>query len=106
MNANINDQEVVIFSRDAERMPYGKGADLLGDSPGGVTTVGRLRKSFGDLMPGLGAIIEDAKAQAAGLGLREVSVALGVNAKGTVGFLGTGAEAGGTASLKLVFKTD
>ena len=34
----------------------------------------------------------------------EVTVALGVNATGKIGFLGTGAQMGGTASLTLTFK--
>jgi hypothetical protein len=55
-------------------------------------------------MPGLGAIIADVKGNAAALGLSEVSVELGVNAKGTVGFLGTGAELGGNSTLTLKFK--
>jgi hypothetical protein len=100
MNA-IDDAKVVIFASDS------KGEhdfDLLGDSPGGVTTVGALRNSLGEFMPGLGAIIAEVKDKAADMGLTEVSVALGVNAKGTVGFLGTGAEIGGNSTLTLKFK--
>jgi hypothetical protein len=106
MNADIDSQKVVIFSSETKRTPSSKGADLLGDTPGGVVTVGTLRKSVAELMPGLGAIIEDLKGKAGALGLKEVSVALSVNAKGTVGFLGTGTEIGGTASMRLQFKTD
>ena len=106
MTADVDSRQVVIFSSDGERKPYDDELDLLGGSPGGLTTVGTLRKSIGEFMPGLGAILEDVKAKARGQGLTQVSVALGVNAKGTVGFLGTGAEAGGTASLTLKFKAD
>jgi hypothetical protein len=97
----IDDTKVVIFSKDSNG---DRDFDLLGDSPGGVTTVGALRKSLGEFMPGLGAIMEDVKAKAVDMGLNEVSVALGVNAKGKVGFLGTGAELGGTSTLTLKFK--
>ena len=58
--------------------------------------MGALRASLGDFMPALGAMLEDVKAKAKDMGLQEVSIALGINAKGKVGFLGTGAEAGGT----------
>jgi hypothetical protein len=69
-----------------------------------VTTVGALRESINSFMPGLGAIIDDVKEKALAAGLKEVSVALGVNAKGTIGFLGTGTELGGTASTTLKFE--
>jgi Trypsin-co-occurring domain 1 len=98
---DINDTRVVIFSSDSK----GKhDFDLLGDSPGGVTTVGALRRNLAEFMPGLGAIIADVKAKAENMGLNEISVELGVNAKGTVGFLGTGAELGGNSTLTLKFK--
>jgi hypothetical protein len=98
---DIDDTKVVIFSSDSKG---DHDFDLLGDSPGGVTTVGALRSSLGEFLPGLGAIIADVKSNAAALGLSEVSVALGVNAKGKVGFLGTGAELGGNSTLTLKFK--
>jgi hypothetical protein len=97
---DIDDTAIVIFSSDSRG---GRELDLLGDSPGGVTTVGALRRNLGELLPGLGAIIADVKDKGAAAGLSEVSVALGVNAKGTVGFLGTGTELGGDATLTLKF---
>lgn len=42
--------------------------------------------------------------QAGAYGLKSVDVAVGINAKGQVGFLGTGAELGGTATLTLKFE--
>jgi hypothetical protein len=51
----------------------------------------------------LEGIIESLKATAKDSGLTEVTVAVGLNAKGAVGFLGTGAEAGGSATLTLKF---
>jgi hypothetical protein len=105
MSEDINSKKVIVFTKETRAAPYGEDVDLLGDSPGGVTTVGTLRASIGELLPGLQAIIEDVKAKAATAGLQEVTVALGVNAKGTVGFLGTGTELGGTATLTLKFQT-
>jgi hypothetical protein len=49
-----------------------------------------------DLLPSLSA--------AGQYGLGEVEVAVGINGKGQVGFLGTGAEVGGTATLTLKFQ--
>jgi hypothetical protein len=37
-------------------------------------------------------------------GLKTVQVAVGINGKGQVGFLGVGGEIGGTATLTLTFK--
>jgi hypothetical protein len=48
--------------------------------------------------------MSDVKEAAVALGLQEVSVSLGINAKGKIGFLGTGSELGGEASLTLKFK--
>jgi hypothetical protein len=104
MTDALDSEQVVIFTKETKLQPYAPGLDLLGDSSGGVVTVGALRTSIDRFMPALGVIIADVKAKAAEVGLEEVSVALGVNAKGTIGFLGTGAEMGGTASLTLKFK--
>jgi hypothetical protein len=104
MTDTLDSQQVVIFTKEVKHQPYEPGLDLLGDSSGGVATVGALRASLESFMPALGVIIADVKEKTKAAGLEEVSVALGVNAKGTVGFLGTGAEMGGTASLTLKFK--
>jgi hypothetical protein len=104
MTKPVDSQKVVIFTKDAKHEPYAPDLDLLGASSGGVVTVGALRESVGNFMPGLGAIIDDVKTKAKAAGLEEISVALGVNAKGAIGFLGTGAEAGGSATLTLKFK--
>lgn len=96
---DIDDSKVVIFSSVAKG---GHAFDLLGDPP--VATVGALRKSLSEFMPALGAIMEDVKKKAVNMGLTEVSVELGINAKGTVGFLGTGAELGGNSTLSLKFE--
>jgi hypothetical protein len=99
--AAIDSQRVIIFSSDAKPAP--NDYDLLGDSPGGSVTVAALRESIGAFLPALEVIINDAKAACAKAGLKEVSVALGVDAKGKVGFLGVGSEIGGNATLTLKF---
>jgi hypothetical protein len=103
MNGDVNSQQVIVFTRETAQEAPG-GLESLGGSSGGVTTVGALRESIDALLPGLDAIISDIKAKAAAAGLEDVTVALGINAKGRIGFLGTGSEIGGTASLTLKFK--
>jgi hypothetical protein len=102
MSQSVDSQEVIVFTPGSTPDPTE--ADLLGDSPGGVTTIGKLRESLSTLLPGLNTIIADAKDAAAASGLQEVSVALGISAKGSIGFLGTGTEVSGTASITLKFK--
>jgi hypothetical protein len=103
MSEAIDEHKVLVFT-GGEVSATGNDWDLLGDTPGGVTTVGALRLSVREFMPGLGAVMNDVKETAVALGLQEVEVALGINAKGKIGFLGTGSEVGGDASLKLKFK--
>ena len=50
-----------------------------------------------------GRSVTQVKAQPTGYRLTEFEVSLTIGAKGEVGFLGTGAEASGEASLKLKF---
>ena len=103
MNEPIDKQAVIIFTPGVEHGPYSADADLLGDSPGGVTTIGTLRDNLSTLLPGLSTIITDIKEKAVSSGLQEVSLALGISAKGSIGFLGTGSEVSGTASITLKF---
>ena len=100
----IDERKVLIFTGGEASIAAGRDLDLLGDTPGGVTTVAVLRASVQEFMPALGAIMKELKQAAVGHGLEEVSVSLGINAKGKIGFLGTGSELGGDASLSLKFK--
>lgn len=63
-----------------------------------------LRKNLEAFVLTLGDILPKAENQTPGMGLKTVSVAVGVNGKGQVGFLGTGAEIGGSATLTLTFE--
>jgi hypothetical protein len=105
MTDSVDQLPVIVFTPDTKGAPDSLEADLLGDSPGGVTTIGTLRENLSTLLPGLNAIITDVKDKAASSGLQEVTVALGISAKGSIGFLGTGTELSGTASITLKFKT-
>lgn len=98
-----DEQEVLIFTGGKGSL-IGRDLDILGGTGGGVVTVGALRASVKEFMPALGAVMNDVKEAAVALGLEEVSVSLGINAKGAIGFLGTGSELGGEATLTLKFK--
>jgi hypothetical protein len=65
--------------------------------------VAELRKNLDDFMASLQEILPAAEKPASGMSLKSVSVAVGINGKGQVGFLGTGAEVGGSATLTLTF---
>jgi hypothetical protein len=99
----INQQKVLIFT-GGKATAKREDLDLLGGSPGGVATVGALRESLQEILPVLGALMTDIKEAAIKQRLEEVSVSLGINGKGKIGFLGTGSEVGGEASLTLKFK--
>jgi hypothetical protein len=55
-------------------------------------------------MASLHEILSAADKPAEGIRLKSVSVAIGINGKGQFGFLGTGAEIGGSATLTLNFE--
>ncbi len=103
MVKSLDEQKVLIFTGGKASLKD-RGLDMLGGTAGGVATVGALRASVQEFMPALGAVMDDVKKAAIGLGLEEVSVSLGINAKGAIGFLGTGSELGANASLTLKFK--
>lgn len=66
--------------------------------------VGELRRNLADFMRSLDEIMPKEDHAPAGLGLKTVRVAVGINGKGQVGFLGTGVEVGGSAMLTLTFE--
>jgi hypothetical protein len=63
-----------------------------------------LQNNLQDFISSLQNILPAADKPISGLGLKGVSVAVGINGKGKVGFLGTGAEVGGNATLTLTFE--
>ena len=66
--------------------------------------VGELRRNLANFVKSLDEIMPKNDQGPTGLGLKTVSVAVGINSKGQVGFLGTGVEVGGTATLTLTFE--
>lgn len=62
-----------------------------------------LKKNLDEMGPAIDGVVDAVKSAAAAKGLSEITLAIGINAKGKVGFLGTGSEVGGTATLTLKF---
>ena len=69
-----------------------------------VTSLHNASAGLEDFMESFKDILPAAEKPATGLGLKTVSVALGIDGKGKVGFLGTGVEVGGSATLTLTFE--
>jgi hypothetical protein len=66
--------------------------------------VDELRKNLKAFLDAFKDALPDESQQPAGLGLKTVSVAVGIDGKGTVGLWGTGVEVGGNATLTLTFE--
>jgi hypothetical protein len=94
-----DDRKIVIFTGDVTKFK------LLDERSKVELSVDELRKSLEDFMASFEYIILPvADKPTKDLGLKSISVALGIDAKGKVGFLGTGAEVGGSATLTLTFE--
>jgi hypothetical protein len=94
-----DDRKVIMFTKDASNFK------LLDEKRKVELSVEDLRKSLEDFMASFEYIILPATDKPTkDLGLKSISVALGIDAKGKVGFLGTGAEVGGSATLTLTFE--
>ena len=70
---------------------------------GGLVKLTELEQNLEDMGPAINSVMGSLKKTATEKGLTEVTISLGINAKGKVGFLGTGAEIGGTATLSLKY---
>jgi hypothetical protein len=88
--------EILIFSADS--------FELLDEKRQAKLHVDDLRKNLDAFMASLKDILPSVDSAGAGFGLKTLTVAVGINGKGQVGFLGTGAEVGGTATLTLTFE--
>ena len=98
MNVTEKANKVIIFSGEPSKF------ELL-DKKGKIELpIDELRKNLEEFMTSFKDILPAVEKPAAGLGLKTISVALGINGKGQVGFLGTGVEAGGSATLTLTFE--
>lgn len=78
--------------------------DLLDEKRKVELPTADLRKNLDEFMAALKDILPAAENSKTGLGLKTVCVALGINGKGQVGFLETGTEVGGSATLTLTFE--
>jgi hypothetical protein len=93
---------VIVFSGPSGG-GVGGGPDLLGERIMAVS-VDTIRKNLEAFGSALREMIPDMAASAGGFTLKAFEVAVGVDGKGQVGFLGTGAEAGANATLTLKFE--
>lgn len=78
--------------------------ELLDDQRQSVLPVAELRRNLAAFMDSLKDMLPADAEAAAGMRLEEVTVTVGIDGKGKVGFLGVGAEVGGNAALALTFK--
>jgi hypothetical protein len=79
---------------------------VFGKSDGEFGLLDEKRQSLlpvDELRQNMDAFLDSLK-NTAGMKLTEVTVAVGINATGKIGILGTGAEAGGDATLTLTFE--
>lgn len=76
-------------------------AKSLGDDSSFELRVDELRDNLETFMGSLQTILPALATSPGGLELKTVTVAVGINGKAQVGFLGTGAEVGGNATLTL-----
>lgn len=98
----MSDDKVLIFSDDYT--DPAQDAGLLQDkSRAGWVDIATLKANLDDLRPALEGVIDSLKTSGKAKGLTEVTIAVGINASGTVGFLGTSGSVGGEASLTLKF---
>jgi hypothetical protein len=93
-----DNRTVIIFSKSDS------GFDLLDEKRKVELPVHELRKNLEEFMTSLQEILPAADKPATGLNLKSITVAVGINGKGQLGFLGTGVEVGGSATLTLTFQ--
>jgi hypothetical protein len=91
---------VLIFSSSSSQF------DLLDEKRKIELPVDELRKNLDYFMASLKEVLPAIDKPTGGMGLKSVRVAVGINGKGQVGFLGTGVEVGGSATLTLTFQRD
>lgn len=76
---------------------------LDGPSRGTALPTEELRKNLEAFTQSLKAVLPAVADAGSGFKLSEVEVAVGIDGKGHVGFLGTGVEVGAQATIKLTF---
>ena len=93
--------EVVIFSSE-----HDDPKKLMSGAKARATSIpiSELEENIAQIGPAISGVVSKLKETALDLGLTEISLSIGINGKGKVGFLGTGAEVGGDATISLKFK--
>jgi hypothetical protein len=71
--------------------------ELLDENRKSYLPVSQIKANLRDFMQSLADILPTAETASGGYSLEGFTVAVGINGKGQVGFLGTGGELGGTA---------
>ncbi len=95
---------MLVFAREVP-----EGAGFLDKDKGGrllsySLPVETIRSNLAEFLLELDAILPEQEEKKHGFGLDSFQVAVSINGKGQVGFLGTGGELGGSATLTLSFK--
>lgn len=93
---------VVVFSK-VEVEGDVEDFELL-DNSSSPLPVAELQKNLSEFMAALAVILPATEKSPEGTRLKTIAVAVGINGKGKVGFLGTGVEVGATATLTLTFE--
>ncbi|SRR6266446_3331404 len=97
-------QNVVVFARaDVEQADEG----MLGDRKRFLSfelPTDLIKTNLQNFLASLSEILPNATSTKDGFGVDSFQVAVSINGKGQVGFLGTGGELGGSATLTLTFK--
>jgi hypothetical protein len=96
--------EVIVFAK-ADVKGVTKG--ILADKKGLVSSalpIDTIKNNLDNFLASLNEMLPSVDKAKQGYGLDSFEVAVSIDAKGQVGFLGTGAEVGGSATLTLTFK--
>jgi hypothetical protein len=102
MMAN-DDRRVTVFGKS---IPAAGEREFLDGARQGAFTprVEDIKNSLQDFVASLKDILPMADTGVGGMGLNSVSIAVGIDGKGKVGFLGSGVEVGATATMTLTFE--
>lgn len=103
MTNNVHDSVLIFSTETTEGV---RDFSLMGGKVrAGLVSLDALEENIVEIGPTLERVVASLRRTALNSGLSEVTVAIGVNAKGKVGLLGTGSELGGSATITLKFST-
>jgi len=92
----VEPETVIIFAK--------KDLGLLDETGRGTALpVAELRKNLETFTKALESLLPAVQSAGGGFGLKELEVAVGIDGKGHVGFLGTGVDVGAQATITLKF---